>query len=31
MKISDIKAYMEWKKDMSKPHPWFSKKKTKKQ
>lgn len=29
MKVSDLKAYLEWKKDMSKPHPWFDKKKGK--
>lgn len=23
MRISDVEAYMEWKKDTSKPHPWF--------
>lgn len=23
MRVEDIKAYMEWKKDTSKPHPWF--------
>lgn len=25
MRISDIKAYMKWKEDTSKPHPWFDK------
>jgi hypothetical protein len=29
MKISDVKAYMEWKKDTTKPHPWFSNNKPK--
>jgi len=25
MRVEDIKAYLEWKKDTSKPHPWFVK------
>jgi len=25
MRIEDVKAYMEWRKDTSKPHPWFAK------
>jgi hypothetical protein len=24
MRIEDVKARMEWKKDTAKPHPWFS-------
>lgn len=29
MKVTDIKAHIEWKKDTSKPHPWFVKKEKK--